>query len=81
MKKHHRFNKVSWNKETPAELFSCAWNKETSAKVFSYEICKTLKNTFFAEHLQWSRSLFIKKLYIVVVHKKVFEWLVANYYK
>ena len=59
------FSKVSRNKETPAEVFSC-------------EFCEAFKNTFFTEHLWWSWSLSFKMLYIVGVRKKVFEWLAAH---
>ena len=59
------FNKVSRNKETPAQVFSC-------------EFCKAFKNTFFTENIRWSWSLSFKKFYIVGVHKKVFEWLAGN---
>ena len=34
------FNKVSRNKETPAQAFSC-------------EFCEAFKNTFFTEHLRF----------------------------
>ena len=59
------FNKISRNKETPAQVLSC-------------EFYEAFKNNFFTEHLRWSWSLSFKKFYIVGVHKKVFEWLVAN---
>ena len=59
------FNKVSRNKETSAQVFSC-------------EFCEALKNTFFTEHLRWNWNLSLKQFYIVGVHKKVFEWLPAN---
>ena len=45
------FKKVSRNKETPAQVFSC-------------EFCEAFKNTFFAEHLRWSWSLSFKKFYV-----------------
>ena len=35
------------------------------------------ENTYFTEHLRWSRVC-LKKLYVVGSHEKVFEWLVAN---
>ena len=54
------FNKVSRNKEIPAQVFSC-------------EFCKAFKNTFFTENIRWSWSLSFKKFYIVGVHKNVFE--------
>ena len=38
------FNKVSKNKETRAQVFSC-------------EFCEAFKNTFFTEHLRWNLSL------------------------
>ena len=56
------FNKVSRNKETLAQVFSC-------------EFCEGFKKIFFTEHLRWSWSLSFKKFDI---HKKVFEWLAAN---
>ena len=59
------FNKVSRNKEIPAQVFSC-------------EFCEAFTNTFFTEHLRWSWSLSFKKFYIAGVHKKGFEWLAAN---
>ena len=59
------FNKVSRNKKTPAQVFSC-------------EFCEAFKNTFFTEHLRWSWSLSFKMFYNVGVHKKVFERLAAN---
>ena len=59
------FNKVSRNKQIPAQVFSC-------------EFCEAFTNTFFTEHLRWSWSLSFKKFYIAGVHKKVFEWLAAN---
>ena len=72
---------LKFHKETPVleSLFSkVSRNKETPAQVFSCEFCEAFKNTFFTEHLQRSWILSFKKFYIVGVHKKVFEWLAAN---
>ena len=63
------FNKVFRSKETPPQ-------------VFSYEFCEVYENTYFMEHLRattFSRwNLLFKKLHIAGVHKKIFEWLVAD---
>ena len=59
------FNKVSGNKKTPAQVYSC-------------EFCKNFKETCFIERRWWSWSLYFKKLCIVRVLKNGFEWLAAN---
>ena len=45
------FKKVSRNKETPTQVFSC-------------EFCEAFKNTFFTEHLWWSWSFSFKLFYV-----------------
>ena len=59
------FNKVSRNKETPAQLFSC-------------ELCKASNNTLFYRKPSIELEFFLKRFYIVDAQKKVFEWLAIN---
>ena len=52
--------------------------KRLQDRCFPMNFAKLLRTAFFTEHLQWSWSLSLKKFYVVGVHKKVFECLVAN---
>ena len=50
-------NILKFHKETPVleSLFSkVSRNKETPAQVFSCEFCEAFKNPFFTENLRWS---------------------------
>ena len=55
---HEKVRKIE--KKTPMleSLFNkISRNKESSTQVFSCEFCEALKNTFFTEDLRWSCSL------------------------